>query len=156
MSVTHQFERGHITFMEGKFDKWAVVVKAPGIPEWPKDVWYFTKLLMYKQDLGEKVWNDFCALYDQVTTTAEDSVFDWIHELSSSYPNSSEAEVVFAILYMTMIAEENKQGAILKRRIKKLGVYQVLQEGMRPVLAAEYSKGKKAGMLVQECHSRGF
>ena len=156
MSVVHQFKKGHITFMEGKFDKWAVVVKAPGIPEWPKDVWYFTKLLMYKYDLGEKVWDDFCALYDKVTPDVDESVFDWIRDTSAGYPNSSESEIVFSILYMTMIAEENKQGAVLKRRIKKLGVYQVLKEGMRPVLAAEYSKGKKAGTLVLECHSRGF
>ena len=156
MEILHQFKKGHIAFTEGKFDKWAVLVKVPGIPEWPKDVWYFTKLWVYKQDLGEKVWDDFCALYDQVTTTAEPEVFDWITELSASYPNPAEAEVVFSILYMTMIAEENKQGAILKRRIKKLGVYQVLKEGMRPPVAAEYSKGKQAGVLVMECHSRGF
>jgi hypothetical protein len=156
MQIMRQFKTGHIAFTEGKFDKWAVVIKAPGIPEWPKDVWYFTKLWVYKQDLGEKVWDDFCALYDKTGPTVDESVFDWIHDISAEYPNQSESEIVFAILYMTMIAEENKQGAILKRRIKKLGVHQVLKEGMRPAIAAEYSKGKKVGTLVMECHSRGF
>lgn len=154
--MKYHLTNGTIQFTEGKFDKWAVLVKAPNTPEWPKDIWYFTKLWVYKQDLGDKVWEDFCALYDKVTSEVDESVFDWIRDISAAYPNQEEAETVFAILYMTMIAEENKAGAILKRRIKKLGVHQVLKEKMRPALAAEFSKGRRARDLVMECHSRGF
>jgi hypothetical protein len=154
--MSYRLTNGTICFTEGKFDKWAVLVKAPGIPEWPKDIWYFTKLWVYKQDLGDKVWDDFCSLYDKVTPEVDESVFTWIKDISAAYPNKSEAEIVFAILYMTMIAEENKAGAILKRRIKKLGVHQVLREKIRPAVAAEFSKGKRAADLVMECHSRGF
>jgi hypothetical protein len=55
-----------------------------------------------------------------------------------------------------MIAEENKDKAILKKFIKRLGVHQVLIEKHDPVLAANYSKGKKWQVLKLECESRGF
>lgn len=42
-----------------------------------------------------------------------------------------------------MIAEENKLNAILKKRIKRLGMYQVLVQNYPPSVAANYSKGKK-------------
>lgn len=106
--------------------------------------------------MGHRVYDDFCALYDKVTASEDPAVFDWIETITASYPNPKEAEVVFGILYMTMISEENKANAILKKRIKRLGVHQVLKEGMRPEIAAEFSKGKKVPELALECHSRGF
>ena len=151
-----EYKNGSIQFGRGKFDDWAVIVKVPGIPEWPKDVWYFSKLLKYKFSLGKKVYEDFITLYEKVGIEVEQAVFDWIEEATAAYPDKQEAEVVFGILYMAMIAEENKEGAILKKRIKRLGVHQVLVEGMNPAIAAEYSRGKKAVDLVMQCHSRGF
>jgi len=57
---------------------------------------------------------------------------------------------------MGMIAEENKEGAILKKRIKRLGVYQVLIEGVSPKVAARYSRGLGADYLDKVCYYRGF
>jgi hypothetical protein len=150
------YKNGTIRHGQGSFDEWAVLVNVSGIPSWPKDVWYFSKLMVYKYHLGEVVYEDFCSLYNQVTKDEDQRVFDWISDITAKYPKPDEAEVVFGILYMTMISEENKAGAILKKRIKRLGVHQVLKEGMRPDIAAEYSKGKKAQELTMECHSRGF
>jgi hypothetical protein len=55
-----------------------------------------------------------------------------------------------------MIAEENKKNAILKKRIKRLGIYQVLIEGMKPEVAAVFSKGKKWRELDKTMLERGF
>jgi hypothetical protein len=156
MRVMREFSDGYIGFTQGSFDEWAVVVKVAGFPEWPKDSWYFTKLAEYAQELGEVVYKDFVTLYEVTTKEALEVIFDLISGIAARYPKPKEAEVIFCILYMTMIAEENKDGAILKKRIKRLGVHQILVEGMAPELAANYSRGKKSEELVMECHLRGF
>jgi len=55
-----------------------------------------------------------------------------------------------------MIAEENKASAVLKKRIKRLGMYQVLIQNMDPNVAANYSKGKKFAELSPLMQSYGF
>jgi hypothetical protein len=55
-----------------------------------------------------------------------------------------------------MIAEENKENAILGKRIKRLGMHQVLIENMKPEEAAVFSKGKKWKELHRLMKKRGF
>jgi hypothetical protein len=55
-----------------------------------------------------------------------------------------------------MIAEENKANAILKKRVKRLGVHQVLVLGMPPSEAAKFSNGKKWRDLDAIMKSNGF
>lgn len=114
------------------------------------------KLKDYKTKLNEAVYEDFKSLYSSTTKEVDANVFETIKEISGKYPNPDEAEAVFSVLYMTMLAEENKQGAILRKRIKRLGVHQVLVEGMSPKIAANYSRGKTSLELAKECWSRGF
>lgn len=151
-----EYKNGSIKFGRGNFDDWAVIVDYPNVPKMPKDIWYFAKLSIYKTKLGSRVYDDFVQLYEKVTAEIDSNVFDWIQEITADYPNPEEAELVFGILYMTMIAEENKAGAILKKRIKRLGVHQLLIDKMPLSIVVDYSKGKPATELVLECHSRGF
>lgn len=151
-----EYKNGSIRFGRGNFDDWAVIVDFPNAPKMPRDIWYFAKLLKYKSILGRKVYDDFVQLYEKVTAEVDTAVFDWIQTITADYPEPEEAELVFGILYMAMIAEENKAGAILKKRIKRLGVHQVLLEKVPLSIAVEYSKGKPATELVLECHNRGF
>ena len=65
-------------------------------------------------------------------------------------------EIWLNVLYAGMIAEENKKNAILKKRIKRLGMYQVLIEQMPPEQAAVFSKGKKWKELDQLMATKGF
>ena len=62
----------------------------------------------------------------------------------------------FTIFYAGMIAEENKKHAILKKRIKRLGLHQILIEDADPKYAATFSEGKKWRELDVECTNRGF
>ena len=55
-----------------------------------------------------------------------------------------------------MIAEENKGNAILKKRIKRLGMHQVLLENYTPEHAANFSKGKKWKDLDKLMKQKGF
>ena len=68
-----------------------------------------------------------------------------IDRLVSTYRLEHQAlvEQWFVVIYAGMIAEENKQSAILKKRIKRLGMHQVLKLEYEPRIAANFSKGKK-------------
>ena len=65
-------------------------------------------------------------------------------------------EIWFTIIYAAMIAEENKANAILKKRIKRLGMYQVLIQNMKPEEAAQFSRGKSASSLNILMNIAGF
>ena len=80
-----------------------------------------------------------------------------ITRLSDDYGTAAEEmDIWFSIIYAGMIAEENKANAILKKRIKRLGMHQVLIEGLDPNLAANFSKGKKWKELDALMRERGF
>ena len=70
--------------------------------------------------------------------------------------NASTMELCLNILYSGMIAEENKENKILKKRIKRLGIHQVLIDGISPEKAAVFSKGKKWKELDEIMKSKGF
>jgi hypothetical protein len=53
-----------------------------------------------------------------------------------------EADIWFTVIYAGMIAEENKANAVLKKRIKRLGMYQLMIQNINPEVAANFSKGK--------------
>ena len=55
-----------------------------------------------------------------------------------------------------MVAERNKKFAILKEKIKRLGMYQILILNYKAEIAANFSKGKKAKDLNILCKSYGF
>ena len=60
------------------------------------------------------------------------------------------------VIYAAMVAEENKQFTRLGKRIKRLGVHQLLKEGLSPKEAANWSRGKAWRDLAAECEKRGF
>lgn len=62
----------------------------------------------------------------------------------------------FNVLYAGMIAEENKENTILKKRIKRLGVHQVLIDNVSPGETAVFSKGKKWKELDEIMRLKGF
>jgi len=81
-----------------------------------------------------------------------------IESIASTY-NPEHKDIVeqwFTVIYAGMIAEENKTNAILKKRIKRLGMYQVLILDMEPRRAAKYSYGKKWRELDKEMKTYGF
>jgi hypothetical protein len=55
-----------------------------------------------------------------------------------------------------MVAEENKTNTKLGKKIKRLGVHQILIENMKPEIAANFSKGMKWQEISNECKIRGF
>ena len=138
-------------FGKGKFDNWCIYVQRPDKSMWfPLDLEYFTQL----RSLGRprELYRDFCVLYDLVGDDAE--AMDFCTELAHKY--SPAIELLFAVLYMGMVAVENKEGTKLGKRIKRLGMHQVLLDGWTPEKAANYSRDMSWRAIDIACRERGF
>ena len=150
---------GFIEFDTGNFDDWCVfVTKSTGERFVPTDVYYFSRLKMLGEKYGlQKIYDDFVVIFNRTTKNIDPVVFNLISSLSEFYKEDSvEIEIWFNVLYAGMIAEENKQNAILKKRIKRLGMHQVLIDDLEPEFAANFSKGKKWRDLNKLMKSKGF
>ena len=135
-----------VIFDTGRFDDWCVyVVENGGYKTPPLDMVYFEDLSrLSKKYPGNKVYDDFVSIYDRTTSKIEQATIDLIDNIVESYNQEDQCimEQWFTVLYAGMIAEENKERAILKKRIKKLGMYQVLILNNPAVEAAKFSYNK--------------
>ena len=148
-----------VSFGRGAFDDWCVYLHRPGErPHAPRDERYFARL----QRLGEThghptLYADFVAVYDRTTGEVDAAVLDLILKLSPKYGvDALEIAIWLTVIYAGMVAEENKEKAVLKKRIKRLGMHQTLLEGLPPAEAARFSRGKKWPELARICRSKGF
>ncbi|MCZ4221772.1 DUF7004 family protein [Pedobacter rhodius] len=135
-----------IEFDKGKFDEWCVYLTRNTSKRYaPSDTEYFRRL----QELGklhspQKIYNDFIKFYNPTDKTMNQAILETIDSLAESYAeDAEEINIWFTVIYAGMVAEENKEHAVLKKRIKRLGMHQVLIENVKPEYAANFSKGKK-------------
>ncbi len=152
-------DKSLLEFDTGSFDQWCVFHRLnDGSRYAPKDIQYFNRLLKIgKIWTNQKVYQDFVKIYEKTTQKLNNLVLTDITTMSAEYgQQSNEMDVVFTIIYAGMVAEENKTHAILKKRIKRLGLHQLLIEGYPALKAASYSKGKPWKILDAECKKRGF
>ena len=150
---------GIIEFDKGSFDEWCVyVTKSNGERFAPSDLQYFSRLKkLGEKHKAQKIYDDFVVIYNRTTIKPEPDVFALISLLSRSYGTDAlEIEIWFNVLYAGMIAEENKTNAVLKKRIKRLGMHQVLIEEIEPEVAAGFSKGIKWQQLDRLMKAKGF
>lgn len=150
---------GFIEFDSGCFDEWCVFVTTPGRKRFaPTDAQYFKRLKELSEKFGpQKIYDDFVVIFNRTTKNVDSKIFDLILTLSSFYDeHSTEIELWFNVIYAGMIAEENKENAILKKRIKRLGLHQVLIDAVSPEEAAVFSKGKKWKELDEIMRLKGF
>jgi hypothetical protein len=148
-----------IFFDKGIFDEWCIYFKKPGSKKFaPTDIQYFTRLVVLGGVFGNKhIYNHFVEIYNRTTSEINQETLTTIQELSTTYGKTSlEIEKIFTIIYAGMVAEENKVKAILKKRIKRLGIHQILIDNLDPQLAAVFSRGKNWKELDAICKEKGF
>lgn len=153
-------DRHIIEFDSGAFDSWCVYLSKVGERRYaPRDTEYFK---FFKQ-LGElhgyeRVYNDYLKIYELTDRTINPDILRLITQLSDAYSvdNAEEIDIWLTIIYAGMVAEENKEFAILKKRIKRLGMHQVLIELLDVTYAANFSKGKKWRELDSLMKLKGF
>ena len=155
MKIVKKFKDGsEIGFGKGRFDDFCVYLDNKP----PLDVHYFTRLYELKEIYGgSNIYNDFIYIYELVTKKLESAVLKNITHISQKYKDDIiRLDKIFTILYMAMIAEENKVNTKLGKKIKRLGVHQILIENITPNVSANYSKGMKWREIEKECIERGF
>ena len=148
-----------IEFGTGSFDNWCVYLTKPGFTKYaPTDIEYFSWLKQQSTRHGTaKIYNDFISFYELAGKEIDLNVLDSITNLSKDYePETEETDLWFTVIYAGMVAEENKANAILKKRIKRLGMHQLLLENFKPELAANFSKNKKWQELDSLMKQKGF
>jgi len=155
MKIVKKFKDGsEIGFGKGRFDDFCVYLDNKP----PLDVHYFIRLYELKEIYGgSNIYNDFVYIYELVTKKLESAVLENITHISQKYKDDiTRVDKIFTILYMAMIAEENKANTKLGKKIKRLGVHQILIENITPNVSANYSKGMKWREIEKECMERGF
>ncbi len=147
-----------VEFDNGKFDKWCVFITIHSYRYAPKDLQYFSELNALGNIYGhDNIYNDFVEVYTQTSKQINKLILSRISEIAQKYTNhKNEIETWFTVIYAGMIAEENKQHAILKKRIKRLGMHQLLIERKTPGYAANFSKGRKWRDLHAIMNELGF
>lgn len=144
----------------GKFDDYCVYITRPGkIRYAPKDKEYFSffaeKSIRYTP---EKIYFDYVKIYNKTTAQIDYEVLKDIDRICADYQEDDalEFDIWYSVIYLGMVAEELKAKAVLKKRIKRLGMYQVLFENMSAGEASSFSFGKKVAELDPMCRDRGF
>ncbi len=157
--ITEFADGSYLEYDRGAFDNWCVYLSRPNVARYaPKDYQYFKRLHEYSLTHGaKKVYDDFVSIYDKTTKTLSSEVLAFIKDLTKSYGTDEiNVSIDFSIIYMGMVAEENKENTKLGKRVKRLGVYQVLIDEMDYNSAANFSRGKKWRELDEICKSKGF
>lgn len=144
----------------GRFDPYCVFVKQAKSLKYvtPLDVDYFDGLnILAKTYSKEKVYKDFCSVFDVTDDEVQQETFQQIHDFAQGYGKYNlKAEAVFAVLYLTMYAEQMKQNAVLKKYVKRLGLHALLFKGLSSVQAADFMKYVDWRILAKMCKLCGF
>ena len=160
MGTVKRFSDGSsVEFARGSFDEWCVFVTTPGGQRRPPlDQNYFSALRRLGNTFGaQRVYDDFVRLYDRTGAAVEEEVFSLISSIASNYPECAlQVEQLLSVLYLTMIAEENKAHTRLGKRIKRLGVHCLLLEHMSVERAANFTRGMAWRDIAALCRERGF
>lgn len=100
----------------------------------------------------------FYLIYQQITKNIDTNVLALIDSITNTYNENDKiiVEQWFTVIYAGMIAEENKRFSILKKRVKRLGMHQVLKLNMSAKDAAKFSYEKKWKELDEIMKPLGF
>ncbi len=149
-----------VVFDQGRFDAWCVYIVERDGRKWaPSDIEYFSFFrTMAAKYSGKRVYEDFVEVYKHTSRDVDPKVIRLIDTIVQEYDaeDRNSLEQWLVVLYGGMIAEENKEGAVLKKRIKRLGMYQTLVRNMPPEQAANFSRGRKWQELDRLMKSFGF
>ena len=154
-----QFSDGEaIGFGRGRIDNFCVYHRIEGLTRAPLDTEYFDFMEgLSRSHSAKKVYRRFVTLYEYVCKEIGEDAIELIDTISSDFPKEHRAcQTYFTILYLAMVAEENYPGTKLGKRLKRLGIHQILIEGMKVETAANWSRRKPWREISEECERRGF
>ena len=140
-----------VFFAPGNFDEWCVYMEHA-----PTDNEYFDWLLLLSKRYGvAQVYNDFMNVYHIVSKNFTPKKCLEVAENNDKHYTEDTVHW-WVVFYMTMLAEELKENAILGKRIKHLGVFNVLFDEMDINTVTTYMKGKSWKYLDELMKERGI
>jgi hypothetical protein len=152
-----------IKFDKGKFDNFCVYIITHAnnkiVNKYaPKDNEYFKDLVNLKKKYGIEIYNLFIKIYDNTFKKLNLNVANSIINYCDKFLIGDKilCKKTFLILYYSMVAEENKINTKLGKKIKRLGIHQILIEDINPNVAANFSKGMNWKKIETECKLRNF
>lgn len=156
--ITTLSNNSYLEYAQGRFDSWCIYKVNEQSRYAIRDNEIFTLLKKCTNELSAKeIHQDFLSIYELTSHVFDPAILHKIKTISKKYfQHREEIEYIFSFLYAGMVAEENKTNAILKKRIKRLAIHQLLIEMMQPWVVANYSRGKKWRWIAEECKLRGF
>lgn len=150
---------GSLEFDEGQFDEWCVYEVFPnGQRVAPRDVDYFRELLDISAVHGrQRVYDDFVVVFDASGHDVTKESIGVVMEVASRYGHDEETmKRLLLILHMGMVAENVKENTRLGKRIKRLGVHDLLLESGEVDHAAHFMRGMGWRDIDALCRARGF
>ena len=158
--IIKAFQDGSVLeYDRGKFDEWCVYLTRPsGVRRPPRDIDYFIQLKQLAEKYGiNKVYGDYTCVYDLTGKTVSQEALRRISVIADSYEEDALlVDIIFSILYMAMISEEQKANTRLGKRIKRLGIYKLLNENKSVHEAANFMRGMGWRDIAKLCEERGF
>lgn len=146
-------------FGTGRIDGWCVYVTTPGgVRAAPRDADYFHSLERLAQAHGaDRVYDDFVRLYDITGRAVTAEALTAIDRIAAGYGRDClTADKTFTAFYLAMVAEENRANTRLGRRIKRLGVHELLKNKKSIQYATTFMTGKGWREIDRLCRERGF
>lgn len=148
-----------LEFDRGRFDEWCVYEVSPnGQRVAPCDVDYFHELLDISAVYGaHRVYDDFVLVFDASGSEVTNESVGVVVDVAARYGNDGEAmKRLLLILHMGMVAENVKKNTRLGKRIKRLGVHDLLLESGQVAHAAHFMRGMGWREIDELCRTRGF
>ena len=146
-----------IEYDRGSFDAWCVYFTSPsGRRNPPRDTDYFAQLKDLARRYGaNRLYEDYVTVYNWTGKRVDNNTLAAITQLSYAYGEDAlTVDIIFSILYVAMIAEENKANTKLGKRIKRLGIYVLLLEDKPVSHAANFMRGKGWRDIARDCNER--
>jgi hypothetical protein len=152
--------RQRIEFRQGKFDSWCVyVVHGSGSEKNPLDKELFQELITFGSICGNfRIYTEIIQVYTLSRKDIEREVLNKIVEISNRHEikNIESIKILYTKFYYAFVAEENRARTVLGKRVKMLGIYQIMLENFSPEDTANFSKGMTGKAIADLCTVRGF
>lgn len=159
MRIVKEYETVILAYDKGKFDQWCVYEISGETKKALTDANCFQKLkILAKQYGNDKIYQDYVQIYHKTEKEIQKEVLQEIDKIAFTYSEQDQVvvNVLFTEIYMMMISEQNKEKALLGKRIKRLGIHMVLIDHQPIMIATNYSKKKKFEELDRVCKNKGF
>lgn len=158
--IIKEFNDGsYLEYNRGRFDDWCVyLTKTDATRKPPRDTDYFQQLKELSNTYGsDRVYGDYVKVYELTGKSVEDNVLNQISEIANNYgADSLEVDIMFSILYMAMISKENRISTKLGKRIKRLGIHELLIGNKSVQYSANFMRDMGWREISDLCNERVF